>query len=621
MSTQIQAIDKTYVKMRWKEDYVTVGLNRKLFGIVSAGIHRGGIMRAAGVAGGLNLYLDPDPTFGDTVIAFSDQANWYQTTVRLDGIIGPLDLSGFASSTIVVGVFVDYAQGSETDAEIRAYTQAEWDGLGANEKASVAVCGKVVVPASGDLEADDLYPEYRTEAWMSRALGQLPWKAVVQNGGFEAGWDWWEPSLVSAVTIDTAEKVDGLRSLKMTSAFGTPRTCYQSMRYPVQPDQKVRLCASMKVSGSLPTGAYGVGIRWLDSSLATVDEDTCLHVDDSDTNWHEYETVVKVPSGVTFLDVKLVCSQALAGAARDVWYDNVQVYVERLQMNVEQELRDGPNVDLMSRRLVLADLDELISGAADADKERFVVTVADGEVTFAYEGDTTSNPNPALISESTKQLNFGSSSARWKTMFADTLNLSVVAGKGVGTPLVPDADVTHYLGDSSYRWGNLYTMRAVVAGDDTNPPIAWIENTDGGPNEKVWGWCAKANTKELYLATYTSKSAGGYRATALSIMRGTGTTLAQIMAGTHFIPIVGDTYDLGSSSFEWKDLYVGGVAYIDSLVVQIDKGLAVAKATTAPTNPDTTYRIGTICWDASKLYVKVEDGASAWKYINFDGTV
>ena len=47
---------------------------------------------------------------------------------------------------------------------------------------------------------------------------------------------------------------------------------------------------------------------------------------------------------------------------------------------------------------------------------------------------------------------------------------------------------------------------------------------------------------------------------ALSILAGIFTGFSG-----HFLPSIDDTYDLGSSSFEWRNLYIDGIAYIDDL--------------------------------------------------------
>jgi len=40
-------------------------------------------------------------------------------------------------------------------------------------------------------------------------------------------------------------------------------------------------------------------------------------------------------------------------------------------------------------------------------------------------------------------------------------------------------------------------------------------------------------------------------------------------AGSNFIPLVDNSYDLGISGTEWKDLYIDGTAFIDSLDVNL----------------------------------------------------
>ena len=108
MATQLQTIAPTFVKMRWKEQYASEGLNRKFAGIITPGIYRGFTIGADGAD--LSVVIDPDPTTNDHSAVY-ESSDGFSVTVRDDasGSI-VLDLTSMAPGsgtvTVVVVVFV-----------------------------------------------------------------------------------------------------------------------------------------------------------------------------------------------------------------------------------------------------------------------------------------------------------------------------------------------------------------------------------------------------------------------------------------------------------------------------------------------------------------------------------
>lgn len=183
--------------------------------------------------------------------------------------------------------------------------------------------------------------------------------------------------------------------------------------------------------------------------------------------------------------------------------------------------------------------------------------------------------------------------------------------------LVPDVDNTYDLGLSTNEWRNLYidgtaqvdtlqvdesatiTANLTVNGDTTLGNAAGdtvtvtarvasnlVPSTDGaydlGSSDKEW--------KDLYItgtAQVDSLQVDASATITNNLTVNGNTTLGDTTADTvtftaraasNFLPSVDGTYDLGSSANEWQDLYIDGVARIDSLIadtVDINAGTAI----------------------------------------------
>lgn len=99
-------------------------------------------------------------------------------------------------------------------------------------------------------------------------------------------------------------------------------------------------------------------------------------------------------------------------------------------------------------------------------------------------------------------------------------------------------------------------------------------------NAESIGWRNQANSADQLLTVNASDQLtyGG------SVVQ-TTSTLGSI--GTNLLPSTDDTYDLGSATFQWNDLFVGGVVYLD------DDGTNSLPALAFDQDPDTgLYRAG-----------------------------
>lgn len=175
--TQIIAFADSEFRMRYRETYLTAGLNAKDMA-KTRGLYRGFAL-AINVAD-LSVTVTADPTVDDHLAVYHS-ADEYALTVRRTGGDFPLNLAPAAGSTVYIAIYAAYALSTVTEANIRMYTQAEWDA-NPPEKGEVLVLGKVVVPASGKIPAANISATYRTLPADTKSQGERSWRNLIQYG-------------------------------------------------------------------------------------------------------------------------------------------------------------------------------------------------------------------------------------------------------------------------------------------------------------------------------------------------------------------------------------------------------------------------------------------------------
>jgi hypothetical protein len=169
--TKIRAIDKHNIKIRWKEEYVSSGLNKKLCGLVPTGIIRGGLL-CPSPSGQKKVIVKADEKTNDIVVSYED-TNGNQMTVNLGKGDIELDLSNFnflPQEYVYIGLYVDYKIGHETVAEWRYYSYP-------TEEAIIfgSYCPNVNIVSL----------KRRDDAWKNISSGMIRWIPFIKNGGFE----------------------------------------------------------------------------------------------------------------------------------------------------------------------------------------------------------------------------------------------------------------------------------------------------------------------------------------------------------------------------------------------------------------------------------------------------
>ena len=129
----------------------------------------------------------------------------------------------------------------------------------------------------------------------------------------------------------------------------------------------------------------------------------------------------------------------------------------------------------------------------------------------------------SIIPDATNKYNLGSLTKQWKELFITTASIGLVSSS-----LIPDDDDTYDLGSSTKQYKDLFVDG--VANIDTLGAA-----TDGVGIAHI-----------NILSSSNSEMAGG-----------------GISCSVALIPSADDKYDLGSTSLEWKDLFIDGTANID----------------------------------------------------------
>jgi len=217
----------------------------------------------------------------------------------------------------------------------------------------------------------------------------------------------------------------------------------------------------------------------------------------------------------------------------DTTNNYIEFYVQVSSNPVQQlYIADGAiipvtdnDVDLGTSSLEFKDL--YLDGTAhidtlDVDANAEIIGNATVGGTLGVTGNTTLTANLTVNGNTT----LGNAASDTVTITAD-----------VASDIIPSADSTHTLGDSSNYWSHGYIDAITTTG-----------NVAVGGNLTVTG------TTTFNGGTITMGDAA------------TDNVVFGADVDSNIIPDDDDTYDLGSSSQEWRNLYIDGTANIDSLV-------------------------------------------------------
>jgi len=295
--TLAAVVDLTKIKMKWHEQYVSEGLNRKVIPGSPKGIYSG-LRLVQNISAPRQVEISAG---ADSAHAAVHQSSVGYSTTYYDNagtsIILDLSAAGLTSQTVVITLSIVYIIGGDTTANWIAYTLADWNALTDAQRGERIVLGTVNVPAvATNITTVMILADRRTLAWENAASGAAPWAALLKNGGFEYALDngtyrnavpyWvatqhangeWKVQSVDAKTGTRALSFDQL------SAGATNAVIEQAVGVPAAPGQLIR---------------YQINIK----NLKVSSGGTLLAVFDFADNAYTGSVSVSVPIAMTVVD-------------------------------------------------------------------------------------------------------------------------------------------------------------------------------------------------------------------------------------------------------------------------------------------------------------------------------
>ena len=348
MATDLATPSNTLAKVRWREQYVSEGLNKKLNGMIPHGVIRGGRLGVSGLNS--RVVVEADPDTGDSIYSVID-ATGHQLTFRQVGDI-TLDLSAEAGNTVYIGLAVIYATSADTEVYWRAYTSAEIDA-----DPTIVCLGSAVVPGSPAIIPEtDLQGDRRTDGGLNISSGMRDWRQVLVNPSFEGhevtanlssgeqsilGWNISAPltgelHVLTPSSTPAANPRTGKNNVILDGGGAGSHTCYISPRNAIRvaPGQMVR--ASVWVRGDSVTMGGGaaakVGIQldvrgWNGGSIATYDIEEDGTTITGTFDYIEIAQTIKMPADAAFVapQIKVTETTSLAG---DIGFDDFRLWLE-----------------------------------------------------------------------------------------------------------------------------------------------------------------------------------------------------------------------------------------------------------------------------------------------------
>jgi hypothetical protein len=343
MSTDVVTFATSETTIRYREQYVSEGLNKKLAVAMPWGTYRGFKLVPEGATDRI-LTIEADPTYSDHVAVYQSSTG-YSLTVRRTGGDFDIDLTGYSNVTIYVTIYVSYSVGATTTATIRTYTEAEF--AVAPEKDEVIVLGKVDVPVSGIIAASEVSGNERRMAWQNKTSEQVAWMQILRNSGFEfadvtsteplAAMYWRQEAVGGTATLgpDDTDPYSGDKHmvLNYTSGAINWNLTQYTQGIPLSEGQRFRIKFFKKMVQAATAGSFEVSVAYTTTSGGTIPSGALATLDTTlDASYEEFDQIFEVPSGsgvVSLFAVSISGTGMTFGSGGDaIRIDDVQVWLE-----------------------------------------------------------------------------------------------------------------------------------------------------------------------------------------------------------------------------------------------------------------------------------------------------
>ena len=365
MPSTLLTLAESETTVRYREAFLTDGLNKKLAVNTPPGTYRGFRLATSGTA--LSVTVTADATYNDHVAVYQTSGG-ASLTLRKTGGNFTVNLTAYANKTVVLAAFASYSVGAATVAEVRAYELLPADEFtGATENADLVVLGTVVVPAAGTIAAANITHARRRFAWENQAAEQVAWSPVLRNPSFEHGVssasrafavsDWQMPvsswSANHVFRLGTSTVRSGAKALELNKTNGGAGSCRinQFVEIPVVPGQLVRTVSWLRQLIAPTGGSYTLNLYWGDlDGTASSSTAVTLSAAGTDASFRKVESTVVVPASVYVLKTVTVEAVNITTGSTGVAvvFDDVQVFVET---GSPQALASAGNARLLQQKV------------------------------------------------------------------------------------------------------------------------------------------------------------------------------------------------------------------------------------------------------------------------------
>lgn len=342
-------VDLSKIKMKWKETYVSEGLNRKVIPAMPKGIYSGfRLIQSISSPRQVEVSSAPDGTHA----AVHQSATGFSTTYHdVAGVSTILDLSSASldNQETIITLSITYIIGADTTANWIAYPIADWDALTDAQRAEKIVLGTVNVPAPAtNITTAMILPNRRTVAWDSAAPGNVPWSPIVKNPSFEHGVtsgsgfytisDWVINDTGSAANgfwrLGATTVRSGAKSLELQkpNLLALTKAAVQYQEIPVLPGQLVRVTGWVRQLIAPTAGTYTFDLHWgdLDSVPSGSTSVVASVIAATDAVFRKVDQIVEVPAAKYVLKTVAIQASGVTTGSTGVALvvDDFQVYVE-----------------------------------------------------------------------------------------------------------------------------------------------------------------------------------------------------------------------------------------------------------------------------------------------------
>ena len=203
------------------------------------------------------------------------------------------------------------------------------------------------------------------------------------------------------------------------------------------------------------------------------------------------------------------------------------------------------------------------------------------------------------VSVSGSLLVSGNITAQGNLTFGDQDTDSVSFGAEISSSIIPDANLTYNLGSATKRWSTIHVATGsfnhiVTSGSTgltiTSASISYL----AGPTSVATNLIPDiTNTFDIGSTTLQWKDLyidGNANLDTLTNVSGAAPTNYNVQVSASLVPAVNTIWDLGTSTKEWKDLYIDGTAFLDTIGNQTND---VSVSSSLTPNATATYAFGT----------------------------